>query len=112
MARAKNGTGKTGAFLIPLLQKIDMEDKTLGHPQGQSLSLSGFFMKFSFRMVLIFFPFTISALVIVPTREVKSFLPDAFYGVLLQHVCVQFFPPSLCSSRSKPRPSVWLLGNT
>lgn len=27
LARAKNGTGKTGAFLIPLLEKID-EGKT------------------------------------------------------------------------------------
>lgn len=25
LARAKNGTGKTGAYLIPLLEKIDTE---------------------------------------------------------------------------------------
>ena len=39
VARAKNGTGKTGAYIIPLLQKIDVKSKS------------------------------IQALVIVPTRE-------------------------------------------
>ena len=27
LARAKNGTGKTGAYLIPLLEKTDIERK-------------------------------------------------------------------------------------
>lgn len=27
LARAKNGTGKTGAYLIPLLEKLDPEQK-------------------------------------------------------------------------------------
>ena len=31
LARAKNGTGKTGAYLIPILEKLDLE-KT--HIQG------------------------------------------------------------------------------
>ena len=31
LARAKNGTGKTGAFVIPTLEKID---STLEHIQG------------------------------------------------------------------------------
>ena len=31
LARAKNGTGKTGAYLIPLLEKVDTEQ---GHIQG------------------------------------------------------------------------------
>ena len=31
LARAKNGTGKTGAFLIPLLEKTDT---SLSHIQG------------------------------------------------------------------------------
>ena len=31
LARAKNGTGKTGAFLIPLLEKTDTD---LSHVQG------------------------------------------------------------------------------
>ena len=31
LARAKNGTGKTGAYLIPLLEKTDTEQ---GHIQG------------------------------------------------------------------------------
>ena len=31
LARAKNGTGKTGAFLIPLLEKTDTD---LSHIQG------------------------------------------------------------------------------
>ena len=31
LARAKNGTGKTGAFLIPLLEKTDTQ---LSHVQG------------------------------------------------------------------------------
>ncbi len=31
LARAKNGTGKTGAYLIPLLEKIDTEQN---HIQG------------------------------------------------------------------------------
>lgn len=35
MARAKNGTGKTGAFLIPLLERIDTTDVTPGKPQGE-----------------------------------------------------------------------------
>ena len=34
LARAKNGTGKTGAFLIPLLEKTDTG---LSHIQGQSV---------------------------------------------------------------------------
>ena len=36
LARAKNGTGKTAAFTIPILQKIDTSQN---HIQGQSLSL-------------------------------------------------------------------------
>ena len=31
LARAKNGTGKTGAYLIPLLEKTDVQQ---GHVQG------------------------------------------------------------------------------
>lgn len=31
LARAKNGTGKTGAYLIPLLEKTDTQQ---GHVQG------------------------------------------------------------------------------
>ena len=34
LARAKNGTGKTGAFLIPLLEKTDTE---LSHIQGDDM---------------------------------------------------------------------------
>lgn len=34
MARAKNGTGKTGAYMIPLLQTIDTTDTSPGKPQG------------------------------------------------------------------------------
>lgn len=29
LARAKNGTGKTAAFCIPVLQRVDVEDKTI-----------------------------------------------------------------------------------
>eukprot|EP01060_Flectonema_neradi_P037943 TRINITY_DN77_c1_g1_i1.p1 TRINITY_DN77_c1_g1~~TRINITY_DN77_c1_g1_i1.p1 ORF type:complete len:408 (+),score=60.56 TRINITY_DN77_c1_g1_i1:130-1353(+) len=29
LARAKNGTGKTGAFLIPAIQKLDVQDKRI-----------------------------------------------------------------------------------
>ena len=32
MARAKNGTGKTGAYLIPLLERIDVSNDSI---QGQ-----------------------------------------------------------------------------
>ena len=32
LARAKNGTGKTGAYLIPLLEKVDPTQK---HIQGE-----------------------------------------------------------------------------
>ncbi len=31
LARAKNGTGKTGAYLIPILEKLDVDKK---HIQG------------------------------------------------------------------------------
>ena len=34
LARAKNGTGKTGAYLIPILEKLDLE-KT--HIQGDTV---------------------------------------------------------------------------
>ncbi|OQV14141.1 putative ATP-dependent RNA helicase DDX6 [Hypsibius exemplaris] len=61
MARAKNGTGKTGAFLIPLLQKIDTQDQTTGHPQ---------------------------ALVIVPTREL-ALQTSAICMALGKHMKVQ-----------------------
>ncbi len=37
LARAKNGTGKTGAYLIPILEKLDLE-KT--HIQGDTVGLS------------------------------------------------------------------------
>ena len=29
MARAKNGTGKTAAYLIPLLERVDPENKKI-----------------------------------------------------------------------------------
>lgn len=48
LARAKNGTGKTGAFCIPTLEKIDPENNVI---QGFLLS----FQKFSlFRILLLF----------------------------------------------------------
>lgn len=34
LARAKNGTGKSGAYLIPLLEKIDLKKD---HIQGEFL---------------------------------------------------------------------------
>lgn len=36
LARAKNGTGKTGSFLIPALERVDPEKSAI---QGQFLSL-------------------------------------------------------------------------
>jgi ATP-dependent RNA helicase DDX6/DHH1 len=36
LARAKNGTGKTAAYIIPCLEKTDT---TLNHIQGELLSL-------------------------------------------------------------------------
>ena len=36
LARAKNGTGKTAAYLIPLLEKCDREKP---HIQGRQISL-------------------------------------------------------------------------
>lgn len=36
LARAKNGTGKTAAFIIPCLEKVDT---TLGHIQCESCGL-------------------------------------------------------------------------
>lgn len=35
IARAKNGTGKTGAYVIPTLEKLDIEKKYI---QGEILS--------------------------------------------------------------------------
>lgn len=52
LARAKNGTGKSGAYLIPLLERIDLKKD---HIQGKNLtslfvmstrSLSSFFFFF------------------------------------------------------------------
>ena len=40
MARAKNGTGKTAAYLIPLLERVD---PTKTHIQGICLCMSGVF---------------------------------------------------------------------
>lgn len=37
LARAKNGTGKTASFLIPILERVDLEKK---HIQGDSTSIS------------------------------------------------------------------------
>lgn len=37
LARAKNGTGKTGAYCIPLLEKIDTSKTTI---QGASVGVS------------------------------------------------------------------------
>ena len=37
LARAKNGTGKTGAYLIPLLEKMDPQ---LAHIQGEYLHVA------------------------------------------------------------------------
>ena len=34
LARAKNGTGKTGAYLIPLLEKVDTQQR---HIQGENV---------------------------------------------------------------------------
>ncbi len=34
LARAKNGTGKTGAYVIPCLENIDVENKAI---QGMNL---------------------------------------------------------------------------
>ncbi|XP_055334836.1 probable ATP-dependent RNA helicase ddx6 [Paramacrobiotus metropolitanus] len=34
IARAKNGTGKTGAFMVPVLEKIDATDTSIGRPQA------------------------------------------------------------------------------
>lgn len=36
LARAKNGTGKSGAYLIPLLERIDLKKD---HIQGEALLL-------------------------------------------------------------------------
>lgn len=51
LARAKNGTGKTAAFLIPTLEKVDA---SLNYIQGKHL------IEYSFK---------ITALILVPTRE-------------------------------------------
>ena len=59
LARAKNGTGKTGAYLIPLLEKTDTEQK---HVQGM----------LDIHVICTHQPFLMhicTALVIVPTRE-------------------------------------------
>ena len=57
LARAKNGTGKTGAYLIPLLEKTDTEKK---HIQGTLCVL---------KIMLLIIAYYYKALVIVPTRE-------------------------------------------
>lgn len=36
LARAKNGTGKSGAYLIPLLERIDLKKD---HIQGEKLTI-------------------------------------------------------------------------
>lgn len=42
LARAKNGTGKTAAYLIPLLEKCDPDKSEI---QGGSQIVSGFCLK-------------------------------------------------------------------
>ena len=42
LARAKNGTGKTAAYLIPLLEKCDPDKSAI---QGGSQIVSGFCLK-------------------------------------------------------------------
>ena len=46
LARAKNGTGKTGAFLIPLLEKTDTE---LSHIQGVLCMLVMYIVHYMYR---------------------------------------------------------------
>ncbi|GAU87934.1 hypothetical protein RvY_00717 [Ramazzottius varieornatus] len=61
VARAKNGTGKTAAYLIPVLQKIDTKDQSIGQPQ---------------------------ALIVVPTREL-ALQTSAICMALGKHLGVQ-----------------------
>lgn len=45
LARAKNGTGKTAAFIIPCIEKVDVSK---AHIQGQCLPrLTSFFLSYS-----------------------------------------------------------------
>ena len=45
LARAKNGTGKTGAYLIPLLEKVDTQQR---HVQGENVMEKWFLSRHSF----------------------------------------------------------------
>jgi len=58
LARAKNGTGKTAAFLIPLLEKVDKSKNVI---QGQSQT--------SFQISFCLTPPFPAAMILVPTRE-------------------------------------------
>ena len=60
LARAKNGTGKTGAYLIPLLEKTDTDQNYVQGGLKVVLSFCGFDNGFLLG---------VTALVIVPTRE-------------------------------------------
>jgi ATP-dependent RNA helicase DDX6/DHH1 len=59
LARAKNGTGKTGAYTIPILEQIDPSQD---HIQGMfQLSCSPLYLRLQDCPIL--------AMIIVPTRE-------------------------------------------
>lgn len=56
LARAKNGTGKSGAYLIPMLERIDLKKD---HIQGKFLWLMFLFLFYpdvqSLHFVVVFF---------------------------------------------------------
>lgn len=68
LARAKNGTGKTAAFVIPMLERLDVQLKYI---QGLSISVSVSFSFVRFSSLFFFFDldFSCVAVVLVPTRE-------------------------------------------
>ena len=67
LARAKNGTGKTGAYLIPVLQNINTSDNTI---QGEYSTVKVQYRcrKGQMSTAILNSAFRFAALIIVPTR--------------------------------------------
>jgi ATP-dependent RNA helicase DDX6/DHH1 len=65
LARAKNGTGKTAAYIIPCLEKTDTEKK---HIQGKNKNNGAHIAIFQWKLIP-FFIFICPVLILIPTRE-------------------------------------------
>ena len=69
LARAKNGTGKTGAFCIPVLERIDPNTNVIQGNARSLFELPLLFVKIISYSLTVFLVFCYTAMILVPTRE-------------------------------------------